>query len=486
MASSTGRVGGSEERGETNVGLWRDAIVAVVVVGALLVLVAAVSLAFGWLAINPPAPLLRADADLYRAVAGASHPDVVAIIFLLFNDPGLDYSVVVVACLVYVWVKRRADMLPAVLVLALAMAVGAWTKTYTEAFGLRERPFLLVTDVILPESWRDLWKMFPSFPSGHLRELTGLSVALAYYWRRALPFAVTFVLWIGFSRVYIGAHFPSDVIAASIVGLLAGVFAVVAVERGRRLFSLLLQVRGIGRMREYLAGPGQEQAASESWQARVVRGALAFCALVAATLVLAAAIHGAGPRILSDYLRNVDISLSNPILDVFNDAVAGPLYWVFGAPLVTYPAIALVTLGYSLTHGRKRLVASLLTFGVVGIGVLFLALAVSTRFATPGPLASLPTNIPDAWQAIWPETAPFPAPYLTAATALSLILARVWPRTRVVATAYPFVAAAALVYLGALWPTGAMGSVVVGYWLARLSWFLTAQIVPDALRDNHS
>src|SRR3972149_9800821 len=123
-------------------------------------------------------------------------------------------------------------MLPAVLVLALAMAVGAWTKTYTEAFGLRERPFLLVTDIILPESWRDLWKMFPSFPSGHLRELTGLSVALAYYWRRTLPFAVAFVVWIGFTRVYIGAHFPSDVIAAGLVGLLGGGFAVVGAGGG--------------------------------------------------------------------------------------------------------------------------------------------------------------------------------------------------------------------------------------------------------------
>lgn len=65
-----------------------------------------------------------------------------------------------------------------------------------------------------------------SFPSGHAAGTTllygSLLVLLAnhpQWYRRAMPFAVGMVFLVCFSRIYLGAHYLSDVLAGVIVGL---------------------------------------------------------------------------------------------------------------------------------------------------------------------------------------------------------------------------------------------------------------------------
>ena len=84
-----------------------------------------------------------------------------------------------------------------------------------------------------------------SFPSGHAAAATLLYGVLGAYlvctckgWRRALAgcLAVAMVALVGLSRIYLGAHYLSDVAAAvaSSVGWLAIVFTSVATWRKRQ------------------------------------------------------------------------------------------------------------------------------------------------------------------------------------------------------------------------------------------------------------
>jgi undecaprenyl-diphosphatase len=58
-----------------------------------------------------------------------------------------------------------------------------------------------------------------SFPSGHTSNTTAVVVVLALFLRRAwLLFPVP--LLVGYSRIYTGAHWPSDVLASLFLGLL--------------------------------------------------------------------------------------------------------------------------------------------------------------------------------------------------------------------------------------------------------------------------
>lgn len=92
------------------------------------------------------------------------------------------------------------------------------------SFGLknlihRPRPeFFLSTHAILPWDFADTW----SFPSTHATLAFALAVILSKkHTLHKLLFYITALL-IAFSRIYLGKHFPSDVLIGSITGMVIG------------------------------------------------------------------------------------------------------------------------------------------------------------------------------------------------------------------------------------------------------------------------
>ena len=101
--------------------------------------------------------------------------------------------------------------------LASAMTIG-WAVTYAiKALVARPRP----------ELWSTTWYWGSSFPSGHTLSTTAFATALTLIatriWppsrRIALPLAVLWVSLMGLSRVVLGVHWPSDVLAAVCLGM---------------------------------------------------------------------------------------------------------------------------------------------------------------------------------------------------------------------------------------------------------------------------
>ncbi len=109
------------------------------------------------------------------------------------------------------WRRSRAVFL-------LAVMVGATLINVTfKAIWQRPRPSLFTPFVLEPGF---------SFPSGHSTSSVGFAVALIVLawktrWRwLAVVFGTFFFVTVGVSRVYLGAHYPSDVIAAWAVTLI--------------------------------------------------------------------------------------------------------------------------------------------------------------------------------------------------------------------------------------------------------------------------
>lgn len=74
------------------------------------------------------------------------------------------------------------------------------------------------------------------FPSNHAANTMALAVALVLYDRRWWPAMAVIVALVGYSRVYVGVHYPLDVLGGWAVGLMCGVSSVLlmqAVERRR-------------------------------------------------------------------------------------------------------------------------------------------------------------------------------------------------------------------------------------------------------------
>lgn len=64
-----------------------------------------------------------------------------------------------------------------------------------------------------------------SFPSGHAMTIFAAAVTIGKKWRKALIPLLVLAAAVGYSRVYIGVHFPYDVAAGALIGILIGLFA---------------------------------------------------------------------------------------------------------------------------------------------------------------------------------------------------------------------------------------------------------------------
>lgn len=65
-----------------------------------------------------------------------------------------------------------------------------------------------------------------SFPSDHAAALAGITVALlAFVWQLGLV-ALVWSLLVGAARVYVGEHYPGDIVAGYALGILAGLLVV--------------------------------------------------------------------------------------------------------------------------------------------------------------------------------------------------------------------------------------------------------------------
>jgi membrane-associated phospholipid phosphatase len=80
----------------------------------------------------------------------------------------------------------------------------------------RARPFEVYPDLIYKKSEAGSY----SFPSGHTSSAfsTATSISLMYHrWYVVVP-AYTYAASIGYSRMYLGVHYPSDVLAGALLG----------------------------------------------------------------------------------------------------------------------------------------------------------------------------------------------------------------------------------------------------------------------------
>jgi len=74
-----------------------------------------------------------------------------------------------------------------------------------------------------------------SFTSSHAANHFGLGIMLCYIlWNKRKKLAILFILWaslISISQVYVGVHFPLDIIAGALLGLVVASFVLVLFEK---------------------------------------------------------------------------------------------------------------------------------------------------------------------------------------------------------------------------------------------------------------
>lgn len=194
----------------------------------------------------------RFDDAVLRTLQGWKAPwlDGLALIGAALGS-GTAAWVVILAGTVYFWRSRHVYSLA---ILWISLLGGRVLNTLLkETFG-RPRPALVQGDLVLL-GYEVGFPTSASFPSGHALTSMVIYGTVAYLVARLEPTprmrrytlagAVVLVLGIGFSRLYLTVHYPSDVLAGYLAGFVWATTCVLGVEAARYFADRKPEVRRV-------------------------------------------------------------------------------------------------------------------------------------------------------------------------------------------------------------------------------------------------
>lgn len=158
------------------------------------------------------------DLQLFKLVNGLAGKSVlVDQFFSLLSDYG---SLLFGLIVVWIWFTRKGDkvknryaVLFAVTIAVLALGV----NYFIEFIYFRPRPFVSQTVTLLIEKSADS----TSFPSNHSAGAFSIAFALFWRWKKVGIVLLVIACLLAFSRIFVGVHYPLDVISGGMIALFA-------------------------------------------------------------------------------------------------------------------------------------------------------------------------------------------------------------------------------------------------------------------------
>src|SRR3989338_373096 len=160
--------------------------------------------------------LIAFDIDIFKAI-NSFHNNFTDIFFSNITHFGSFYFLVLIGIVAYLLKNRQSKEFSATFLQAYAVVVTI--VELLKYFFDRPRPFEVLENVNVFSSKSD-----PSFPSGHSAGIFLLaSVGAEKFPRYKIPlYALAFLVSI--SRIFVGLHYPIDVLAGSLIGFFIGKF----------------------------------------------------------------------------------------------------------------------------------------------------------------------------------------------------------------------------------------------------------------------
>lgn len=167
------------------------------------------------------------DLALFRHVNGQWTCAVMDVIAPMLQPSWVAVAPAVVLA-AWMWRKGGADGRRAVIAALAAVVIADLLAAHVvKPWVGRLRPSIALDDVRLLVGR----KSGLGFPSNHAANLAAAATAIALLARRFAWPIVLLALFVGYTRVYVGVHYPLDVLGGYCVGIIAGTITALAAQR---------------------------------------------------------------------------------------------------------------------------------------------------------------------------------------------------------------------------------------------------------------
>ncbi len=166
--------------------------------------------------------LSRFDLSIFYILNHELANSIFDYLFIIISESRVFTMLVIILVLAAYWkgdIRLKLAIALAVICVALADPT---THYILKKFFARLRPCHSLDDVRLLVGCGGLY----GFPSNHAVNSFAIAAVLSFFYRRLTSLLVALAIIVGLSRVYLGKHYPSDVLAGAILGVLAAAFVI--------------------------------------------------------------------------------------------------------------------------------------------------------------------------------------------------------------------------------------------------------------------
>ena len=157
------------------------------------------------------------DASIFLAVNHLPHSQTANDVVETVSDLGKGAGWVAAAALLALG-RARGGWRTAVVTTATMLVATGLTQGPIKSYFLRQRPWaVLEEDIVIGKRTTD-----SSFPSGHTAGSLAAALAMSHCYPRHRPALLAIAAGVGFSRIYLGHHYPSDVLGGVAIGATVG------------------------------------------------------------------------------------------------------------------------------------------------------------------------------------------------------------------------------------------------------------------------
>ena len=117
-------------------------------------------------------------------------------------------------------ISKNKDIKNLGVISSLSIIVSSGITHFIKRIKNRIRPYIKLPEIIANKIGVDDY----SFPSGHTTAAFSIGMSIAFRFTGLATFSLILATLVGFSRIYLGVHYPTDVAAGAIVGSVSSFF----------------------------------------------------------------------------------------------------------------------------------------------------------------------------------------------------------------------------------------------------------------------